>query len=71
MADFIDEIEEIEKIQANDFLMEDDDECAAIITSPEVSPGLYEHFDSLVLYTVRYRDFGDHCGYTDTLRNEL
>ena len=44
MADFIDEIEEIEKIQANDFLMEDDDECAAIITSPEVSPGLYEHF---------------------------
>ena len=44
MADFIDEIEEIEKNQANDFLMEDDDECAAIITSPEVSPGLYEHF---------------------------
>ena len=44
MADFIDEIEEIEKIQANDFLMEDDDVCAAIITSPEVSPGLYEHF---------------------------
>ncbi len=44
MADFIDEIEEIEKEQANDFLLEDDDECASIITSPEVSPGLYEHF---------------------------
>ncbi len=40
MADFIDEIDEE---QVDDMLL-DDDESAAIITSPEVSPGLYEHF---------------------------
>ena len=39
MADFIDEIDEE---QVDDMLL-DDDESAAIITSPEVSPGLYEH----------------------------
>ena len=40
MADFIDEIDEE---QVDDMLL-DDEESAAIITSPEISPGLYEHF---------------------------
>lgn len=40
MADFIDEIDEE---QVDDMLL-DDDESAAVITSPEISPGLYEHF---------------------------
>ncbi len=40
MADFIDEIDE-EQVDA---MLLDDEEAAAVITSPEISPGLYEHF---------------------------
>ena len=40
MADWLDEIEDE---QADELLM-DDDESGVVITSPEIQPGLYEHF---------------------------
>lgn len=43
MADFIEEIEDFDDDQADELLV-DEDESAAVITSPEIAPGLYEHF---------------------------
>ncbi len=40
MADWLDEIEDE---QADELLL-DDDESGVVITSPEIQPGLYEHF---------------------------